>query len=441
MDFAQTQSRGTWLGVALLLTLAVATGLQSTGPVVAGEATATAIQLELEPFASGFTHPVKLTNAGDERLFVVEQGGTIYTVDKNGNRLPDPFLKITDRVLSGGEQGLLGLAFEPGDPTTFYVDYTRKSSVSSQAGDTVIARYQVMAGDPNRGDPDSEKIVLVIDQPYENHNAGDLAFGPDGFLYIPMGDGGSGGDPQNRAQNLNELLGKVLRIDVVGQQTYRIPPGNPYANDNDPDTRAEIWSSGWRNPFRFSFDRATGDIYYGDVGQQSREEVDYERANTPGRNYGWNLCEGSHVYPPQDPVELCPTNTGLTPPIFDYGRGEGTTVTGGFVYRGSQYPNLVGHYIFADFGSGAFWTLVRNQQGVWGATKYQSLPATSPSSFGENSAGELFVADYGGAIYQIIDASAQQTPTPSVTPTATLVAITPEAMTPQSYLPLVGKSK
>ncbi|HMN27082.1 MAG TPA: PQQ-dependent sugar dehydrogenase [Caldilineaceae bacterium] len=438
MQRLQWQSKGTWLVAALLLTLTGATVLQPITPVAAGESMAGAIQLKLEPFASGFTHPVKLANAGDNRLFVVEQSGVIYMLDQNGNRLPDPFIDLTNRVLSGGEQGLLGLAFEPDNPSIFYVDYTRKSNVSGQAGDTVIARYQVMPGDPNRGNPASEEIVLVVDQPYPNHNGGDLAFGPDGYLYIPLGDGGSGGDPENRAQNLNQLLGKVLRIDVVGQQTYAIPPGNPYANDNNANTRAEIWSLGWRNPFRFSFDRATGDMYYGDVGQGNREEVDYEPANTPGRNYGWNLCEGSQVYPEQNPAELCPTNRGLTMPIFDYGRGEGTTVTGGFVYRGSQFPGLVGHYIFADFGSGAFWTLLRNQQGDWDATKYTGLPAHNPSTFGENSAGELFVADYpSGAIYRIIDASDQTT----ATPTATLVRITPEAMTPQSYLPLIGKSE
>jgi glucose/arabinose dehydrogenase len=426
--------------------LAIGSGLSVASPVAVG---GQAIQLELEEFAPGFNSPVKIANAGDERLFVVEQQGFIYILDANGTRLPTPFLDLTDRVQIGNERGLLGLVFAPGDPNTFYVDYTRQSRVIAERGDTVIARYHLLAGDPNQGDPDSEQIVIVIDQPYANHNAGDLAFGPDGFLYIPMGDGGSGGDPENRAQNLNELLGKVLRLDVTNQTTYAIPPTNPFANDNNPNTRAEIWSYGWRNPWRFSFDRATGDLYFGDVGQSEREEVDFEPANTPGRDYGWNLCEGTQVYPPQNPPQPCPTNGGLTLPIFDYGRSDGSTVTGGFVYRGSRYPNLVGHYIFADFGSSNFWSLVRDGQGNWNATNHGALGAANPSTFGENKDGELFVASYGGTIYHIKDASAPpvtDTPTPTgtltpVTPTPTLVTLTPPALTPQAHLPLINNQQ
>jgi glucose/arabinose dehydrogenase len=431
--FQRRQQRWTWFAVVVLTILAVVSGLPLAGPVAVG---GQGIQLELEVFAVGFSQPVKIANAGDERLFVVEQQGIIYILDAQGARLPTPFIDLTDRVELDDERGLLGLTFTPGDRTTFYVNYTRKSNVNAERGDTVIARYHTLAADLNQGDPDSEEIVLVIDQPYANHNAGDLAFGPDGFLYIPMGDGGSGGDPEDRAQNLNELLGKVLRLDVVGQATYAIPPGNPFADDNNPNTRAEIWSYGWRNPWRFSFDRVTGDMYLGDVGQTAREEVDFEPANTPGRNYGWNQCEGSIAYPPQDPPQPCPNTSGLTPPIFDYGRGEGTTVTGGFVYRGSQYTNLVGHYIFADFGSDRFWSLVRDGQGNWNATPHGPLGASNPSTFGENQNGELFVASHGGTIYRIKDASAPPV-TETPTPTPTLVTLTPPALTPQRYLPLV----
>jgi glucose/arabinose dehydrogenase len=393
-------------------------------------------ELAVEVVAGGFDNPVKITHAGDERLFIVEQEGRIQILLPNGTRLPEPFLNLTGRVVNGGERGLLGLAFEPDDPTTFYVNYTRASSNSEERGDTVIARFRVSDTNPNQADPASEEIVLVVDQPYPNHNAGDLAFGPDGYLYIPLGDGGSGGDPQNRAQNLNELLGKVLRIDVVGEQTYAIPPGNPYAEDNNPDTRAEIWSYGWRNPWRFSFDRETGDMYLGDVGQGDWEEIDFEPANTPGRNYGWKRCEGSYVYPPQNPPAPCPDGT-LIKPIFDYNHNEGYSVTGGFVYRGTDYPNLVGHYIFADFGSGNFWSLRRNGN-TWAVTPHGNIGVGSPSSFGEDVNGELYVADHGGTIYRIVDNSPQQeTPTP----TNTLVQVTPESLTPQSYLPLIGHSE
>jgi glucose/arabinose dehydrogenase len=434
----EKQKRLFWLAMAVLLVMALATGKQ---PVHRVEANTHAIQLSLAPFASGFSNPVKLTNAGDDRLFVVEQAGVIHVLDGNGNRLPDPFLDLTDRVESGGERGLLGLAFEPNNPATFYVNYTRKSTNNAERGDTIISRFNVLSGQPNRGDPDSEQIVLIIDQPFSNHNAGDLAFGPDGYLYIPMGDGGSGGDPQNRAQNLNELLGKVLRLDVVDEQTYVIPPDNPYANDGDPNTRAEIWSSGWRNPWRFSFDRATGEMYVGDVGQGAREEVSYEAANSPGgANYGWNLCEGNYVFPAEDPPRLCSTTDALLEPIFDYGRSLGTTVTGGFVYRGSAYPNMIGHYIFADFGSGRFWSLVRDDQDNWNATDHGQIGGGNPSTFGENSIGELFVASHGGSIFRVIDTSAPpETPTP--TATNTLVPITPDSLTPQSYLPLVHKNE
>jgi glucose/arabinose dehydrogenase len=346
------------------------------------------------------------------------------------------------------EQGLLGMAFEPNDPKTFYVNYT------NQQGDTIIARYKVMPNEADRADPNSEQIVLFVDQPFANHNAGDLAFGSDGELYIPLGDGGSGGDPNGNGQNLSRLLGKTLRLHVTGVTTYTIPAGNPFANDGDPNTRAEIWSYGWRNPWRFSFDRLTGDMYLGDVGQGRREEVDFEPKNTPGRNYAWNRCEGAIVYPPSPTPTPCPTNAGYTLPLFDYGRSDGTTVTGGYVYRGTQYPNLVGHYIFADFGNGNFWTILPDGQGGGIPTKHGALGAGNPSTFGEDAAGELYVADYGtGIIYRIKDTAPVVTPTPTSTSTLTAtptfvpttVTLVPTAPpptgTPRAYFPLIRRTE
>jgi glucose/arabinose dehydrogenase len=428
-------SLGLVLGGAIVAGLYLPLALAPIAPAWAAQA---AVELAVEPFASGFARPVKIANAGDERLFIVEQGGVIHILEPDGDRLPDPFLDLTDQLVSENERGLLGLVFEPADPTTFYVNYTRKSDDNDDNGDTVISRFKVSPTDANRADPASEQVILVIDQPFSNHNAGDLAFGPDGYLYIPMGDGGSGGDPGNRAQNLNELLGKVLRIDVVGQTTYAIPPGNPYADDNNAQTRAEIWSSGWRNPWRFSFDRATGDMYLGDVGQGDWEEIDHEPANTPGRNYGWKRCEGGYLFPAVDPPQPC-ADAGLTNPIFDYGRDDGRSVTGGFVYRGAEYPNLAGHYLFADFATGVFWSLARNGAS-WTATRHGQIGVGNPSSFGEDQNGELYVASHGGTIYRLKETGQpQETATP--TATSTLVRVTPESLTPQSYLPLVNASE
>lgn len=456
------------LAVGLLVSSALLVVLYLPQPAAWGQtpsepSSPDAITLQLEKFAEGFTQPVEIAHAGDSRLFVVEQPGVIYIVQSNGVKLATPFLNITTRVGSGGsEQGLLGLAFEPNDPKTFYVNYTNKQ------GDTVIARYKVLPNDANRADPNSEQIVLVVDQPASNHNGGDLAFGPDSELYIPLGDGGGGGDTYGNSQRLDRLLAKTLRIHVSGVTTYTIPAGNPFANDGDPNTRAEIWSYGWRNPWRFSFDRLTGDMYLGDVGQGAREEVDFEPKNTPGRNYGWNKCEGAIVYPVQNPVVPCPTNAGYTMPLFDYGRNSsdgGTTVTGGYVYRGTLYPNLVGHYLFADFGSGNFWTTLPDGQGGGVTTLRGKLGASNPSTFGEDAAGELYVADYGGTIYRVKDIAPVVTPSATPTPTTTgtvtptptgTLTVTPTFIpttvtmiptapppqgTPRAYLPQVRRAR
>ncbi len=279
-----------------------------------------------------------------------------------GAPLPDAFLDITDRVRSGGERGLLGLAFPPGyaDKGYFYVNYTALN------GATTISRFRLIAGDPNRADPASEEILLVIAQPYANHNGGQIAFSPrDGYLYVGMGDGGSGGDPQNRAQNPAELLGKLLRLDVEGAvgtaSAYLVPPTNPYTATIG--YRPEIWALGLRNPWRFSFDRQTGDLYIGDVGQGLWEEIDYQPASSAGgQNYGWRIMEGAHCYNP-DPCD----STGLTLPIWEYSHSAGQCVTGGYVYRGDDYPDLAGMYIFGDYVSGAIWGLRR--AGGRGSTK------------------------------------------------------------------------
>jgi len=454
------------LFVVLLTGAWVALGALAASPSLAATEQPVAITIQLTPFATGLSQPVDIAHAGDDRLFVVQQSGQIRIVQSNGTVVTTPFLDISSRVATdGSERGLLGLAFEPGSSTVFYVNYTRKSTNAQQHGDTVIARYRVTGSNPNVADPASEQIVLVVDQPEANHNAGDLAFGPDGYLYIPLGDGGGGGDPQDNAQDLNELLGKLLRIKVTGEQTYTVPPDNPYVNDNNPATRAEIWALGLRNPWRISFDRLTNDLYIGDVGQGAYEEVSFQPANSTGKeNYGWDCREGAHPYQGgQSP--LCTANSTFTEPIFEYARSENQTnpsapcssITGGFVYRGAAYPALVGHYILADYCSGKFWSVIRNDQGQWTSTAHGKL-MDSASSFGEDRNGELFVASLGdGSIYRVTTNS-QVTPTvtatgtptttltATVTPTATLVPTqtiqptVPPNQNKKLYLPSIQKS-
>lgn len=422
----------------LLLGAWLALGVIEAEPSLAAPVQQQAITLALTPVATGLSQPVDIVNAGDERLFVVQQSGQIRIVQPNGTVLATPFLNISSRVETGGnEQGLLGMAFEPGSTTVFYVNYTQETT-----GDTILARYRVTGNDPNVADPNSEEIVLTVDQPYANHNAGDLAFGTDGFLYVPLGDGGSGGDPENRAQNLSQLLGKILRIDVTGAPTYTIPANNPYANDNDPNTRAEIWALGVRNPWRLSFDRQTHDLYIGDVGQNAYEEIDFQPANsTGGENYGWDCREGAHDYNPGEQSPACTPSGSYVEPIFEYSRTENETnpsapcssITGGFVYRGTAYPALVGHYILADYCSGKFWSLTRDNQNQWVSTAHGKL-INSPSAFGEDQNGELYVAGRGdGTIYRVA------TDAIVATPTATIIPTIPPDQDQRSYLPYIEK--
>ncbi|MGE0405735.1 MAG: sorbosone dehydrogenase family protein [Candidatus Korobacteraceae bacterium] len=340
----------------------------------------------LTSLVSGLSSPLDLQDPrdGSGRLFVVEQAGRVRII-QNGILLSTPFLDISSKLLSGGERGLLGLVFHPSFPQNprFYVNYTREPD-----GATVIAEYRV-SGNANIADT-TERQLLVVSQPYANHNGGQLAFGTDGFLYIGLGDGGGGG--LDNAQNRNVLLGKMLRIDVnttsAGKQ-YGIPSDNPFL---DGSGAPEVWAYGLRNPWRFSFDRQTSRLFVADVGQSAWEEINLlERAG----NYGWNTMEGAHCY---EPAQGC-NMTGLRLPIAEYGRSEGQAVTGGYVYRGSALPGLAGAYVFGDFLSGTIWVL---QPDGFNWRRRQLLTTTRRiSSFGQDSAGEIYIVDHSGSILRL----------------------------------------
>jgi glucose/arabinose dehydrogenase len=343
----------------------------------------------------GFEAPSDGTN----RIFIIEQGGTIRIV-QNGTVVVTPFLDITPIVTSGGETGLLGLAFHPSFSTNrrFFVDYTRTVGAQLQ---TVISEFTVLATSPNQADPASERQLLIVNQPFPNHKGGQLAFGPDGFLYIAFGDGGSGGDPLGNGQNKNVLLGKILRIGVdmpfaFGKQ-YAIPTDNPFASGGG---APEIFAYGLRNPWRFSFDRSGGQLMIGDVGQGNWEEVDI---GMKGGNYGWNIMEGNHCYPPG--TASC-NMTGLTAPIaeYDHSSAGGTAIIGGFVYRGTEISALVGTYVYGDLSSGHVWGLKQDSSGNWTVTGILNHNLTV-SAFGQDAAGELYLLDYGnGAVMHLVAA-------------------------------------
>ncbi len=354
----------------------------------------------LEAAFSGFEAPVYVTHAGDQedetsRLFVVEKAGRIRLI-KDGDVLPVPFLDIGDRVgAQGSEQGLLSMAFPPdfAGSGTFYVNYT------DLRGDTVVARYQLLAGNPDQADPNSEQKILQIEQPARNHNGGQLQFGPDGYLYIGMGDGGQAGDPWENAENPGVLLGKLLRVDVTGAEPYTVPDSNPLLEQSG--ARPEIWASGLRNPWRFSFDRVTGDLYIADVGQNVYEEIDFQPADSSGgENYGWDVMEGSHCFEPQTGCDT----SGLVLPVAEYDHGQGCSVTGGYVYRGTRYPDLTGVYLFGDYCSGSIWGLRPSEAGDWQMALLLETDLFI-SSFGEDAAGEIYVVGYrDGTIYHVIAA-------------------------------------
>ena len=395
--------------------------------------------------ATGLNGPIGIANAGDgtPRLFIVEQGGRIRVFDGT-QLLPTSFLDLTSLVLSGGEQGLLGLAFHPDYETNgyFYVNYTCRGTAPAcsgggfGAGDSVLARYQVSAGNPNVADPASAQIMTVIDDPFTNHNGGNLAFGPDGYLYWGLGDGGSGDDQCEYAQNLlwdfvstggpcnntnrtnrRTFWGKMLRLDVNQNLNtapfYGIPPTNPWSATGDPGDPSdlipdEIWAYGLRNPWRFSFDRVTGDLYVADVGQNLFEEVNFlawppPATGTTWRNYGWDVLEGfnCHENVPAGSCNAFLTGQSQTP-AFDYPRSDGQTVIGGFVYRGRPVSNLISsNYIFADYGSSHFWRAIRNGQGVW--QKLDLFDYGGVTGFGEDVRGKLyFVGAFNGTLNQIV---------------------------------------
>lgn len=344
-----------------------------------------------------FDNPVDLQHPGDgtNRIFIVAQGGLIYVFNNNHSaKSAKVFLDIRDKVTSSGELGLLGLAFHPDYKNNgyFYVNYTASDPLRS-----VIARYTVRPKNRNSANKNSERILLEVNQPYSNHNGGQLAFGTDGYLYISLGDGGSGGDPQNNGQNRSSFLGKILRIDVdctSDSKNYCIPSGNPFAG-NTQGYKEEIYAYGLRNPWRFSFDPVTGWMWAGDVGQNSWEEIDIIEK---GENYGWRIMEGNHCY---NPSSGCDTS-GLTLPVWEYGHnGQGScSITGGYVYLGAKFPELYGKYIYGDYCSGNIWAL--SYDGTNSATNKLLLTADIEiSSFGIDRNNEMYVCDLNGKIYKL----------------------------------------
>jgi glucose/arabinose dehydrogenase len=351
------------------------------------------VEVHLEQVATGFSFPLLVTApVGDTgRLFVVEKGGKVHILE-HGVRLPTPFIDLSDRVTTGSEQGLLGMAFHPTDGRVV-LSFTIAGT--PRGGRSRVSSFTAGA-DPNVLDPGSEQRVLEVDQPYSNHNGGHVAFGPDGYLYVGLGDGGAGGDPQGYGQNRSDLLGSLLRIDLDHGLPYTVPPSNPFVGQAG--MRGELWNWGLRNPWRFSFDRANGNLYIADVGQDAWEEVDVQpAASTGGENYGWVIMEGAHCYR----AGSCST-TGLTMPVSEYDHGDGCSITGGHVYRGQDIPELAGTYFYSDYCSG--WVRSFVYQGG-AATDLRSWPTLDTdgnvSSFGEDARGEMYVVLAGGTIYRI----------------------------------------
>jgi glucose/arabinose dehydrogenase len=347
-------------------------------------------QIAVEVVAGGLSSPLYLTApANDSRLFVVEQPGRVRIIE-NGQLLSTPFLDITASVLDGGERGLLSIAFHPDYESNgfFYVNYTDNN------GDTRVERYTV-SGDPGRADAASASLILFQDQPFANHNGGHQMFGPDGMLYIGLGDGGAGGDPQGHGQNLNSLLGKLLRIDVDAGTPYAVPSDNPFFGHAG--RRGEIWAYGLRNPWRFAFDRVDEVLYIADVGQGSWEEVNAAPRGDAGLNYGWNIMEASACYG----AATC-DQTGLTLPVVEYGHGEGCSITGGYVYRGQAIPGLQGHYFYSDY-CGGWLRSFRHEDGQVSERREWAVGSLgSVLSFGEDAAGELYVLSGNGNVYRIV---------------------------------------
>jgi glucose/arabinose dehydrogenase len=352
--------------------------------------------ISIQEFASGFNNPVDIAHAGDSRLFIVEQGGAIKIVNANGAINSTPFLTLSTSVIAtGGERGLLGLAFHPNYATNgyFYVNYTRASD-----GDTVIARYSVNESNPNVANPNSAQIILIVDQPASNHNGGCLRFGPDGYLYIGMGDGGGAGDTNNYAQNINNLLGKMLRINVDSGSPYSNPSDNPFVGVAGAD---EIWAVGLRNPWKFSFNRLNGDLWIADVGQYEIEEINKVSSTASGLNYGWRCYEGNSVFNGSG----CPSISTFTMPFAQYTHSgtSGCSITGGYAYTGSLYPSFQGKYFFSDYCLNKIGTVDSATGAITFTTNFTG-GSNSFTTFGEDVNGELYIAGTSqDKVYKIID--------------------------------------
>jgi glucose/arabinose dehydrogenase len=372
-----------WLRFVLLFAL--------TWPF-ASLAGAEALQVSLIHIASGFDKPLHLMHAGDgsKRLFIVEQAGRIIVLKGGERRI---FLDIRDQVSAGGEKGLLSVAFHPlfAQNGRFFVNYTAGGLLGLR---TVVSEFHALNKDI--ADAASERVILTVAQPYPNHNGGQIAFGPDGYLYIGMGDGGWANDPKGHGQNPGTLLGSILRIDVDGRYagtSYRVPADNPFVGRKG--MRPEIWAYGLRNPWRFSFDVETGRWFAGDVGQDRREEIDLIEK---GRNYGWNIMEGFICTPGVNPE--C-ESTGLSPPVIDYGHDQGCSITGGYVYRGEAVPALIGAYVYGDYCSGRVWALRLDEKGNVRTNRPLLDTDANISSFGVDESGELYIVDLRGTVFRL----------------------------------------
>ena len=382
------------IGVIAALLLCLPTIGQSADTLITRESTPDAAAMQLTAVATGFNRPIYATHAGDGTgwLFVLEQSGKIWILE-DGARRPVPFLDVSELISPIAltqrytEQGLLGLAFHPDYASngTFFINYT------DHAGSSIVARYQVMPNQPYLADPSSGQIIFKLNQPYANHNGGHIDFGPDGYLYIALGDGGAANDPLGAGQNRQLLLGTILRLDIDSAFPYAIPPDNPFVNDAA--ALDEIWAYGLRNVWRFSFDRATGDMYLADVGQNQWEELNYQPADSRGgENYGWNVYEANTIFAGGSaPNHIAP--------FFAYSHSLGCSVTGGYVYRGDAIADLQAAYLFGDFCTGRIWASWRDSSLTWQTIELMKTNMAI-SSFGEDEAGEVYVIDYAGALYR-----------------------------------------
>ena len=382
------------IAVAFILCLGVSFAQEPEEPIISRDTAPSSELVELTEIAGGFDRPLYVTHANDGsgRLFVLEQTGKIWII-KDGLLSDDPFLDISGLITASAtrpysEQGLLGVAFHPDYDSNgrFFVSYTDRS------GSTVVARYQVSLSNPDIADAGSGQLIFQLRQPYVNHNGGHIDFGPDGYLYISLGDGGSANDPLGAGQNRRLLLGALLRIDVDGALPYAIPQDNPFAGDDS--ALDEIWAYGLRNVWRFSFDRDTGDLYLADVGQNLWEEVNFQPADSKGgENYGWNVWEGTHPFAGGSARDH-------VPPVFEYPHSLGCSVTGGYVYRGSAIPQLEAVYLFGDYCTGRVWAMYRDSDLNWQTDEFANT-GMAISSFGEDEDGELYIVDYAGELYRI----------------------------------------